>query len=150
MPRIRLSHKPRHLRVQPANDVAWSRARCDQREPGCRIEAGQRGLRDGGNLGRSDGALRACDGERAQRPCLHVANDSGEVCEDEMQLTTEEVVNGRRLSAIGHVHHLDAGLDRKKLTCHVRRGAESAGAEIDRAWAPLGPRDEIRDRLGGH
>ena len=126
LPGIRLGDKPRHLHVQPPHDTAWSSGRRNQREPGGRLEAGQHRLRHGGQFGCRGGALGGGDRERTQRSRLHVADHGREVRENQVQLTAEKVIDRRCLSAIGNVHHLDAGLDRKKLTCHVWRGAEPA------------------------
>jgi len=70
LPSIRLADELCHLRVQPPHDFPWSCRRRYQCEPSCRVEAGQRRLRDGGNFECGGGALCAGDGECTSEPAF--------------------------------------------------------------------------------
>ena len=100
-----------------------------------------------GTLGSDGTRLVAGDGERAQLAGLDVALHDRQVGEHERDLPAQQVVDARRFAPIGDVNHLDAGVEGEQFACHVRRGADAAGAEVHRAVLGLGFRDQVIDRL---
>jgi len=87
---------------------------------------------NGGNFGRGSRTMRAGHRQRAQPTHLDVAHDRGKVGEHERNLTAEQIIDGRRLAAVGHMRHFDPCQRGEQLGSHMRRSAKAARSEIER------------------
>ena len=65
-------------------------------------------------------------------------------------LSFEHVGDGRRVAAIRHVQHVDAGHHLEQLAGKMRRRADAAGRHVELARICLGVGDQFRNRFDRH
>ncbi len=70
-----------------------------------------------------------------------------DLVEQHLHLTAEQVGDGRRVAAIGHMQHVDAGHHLEQFAGQMRRRADAAGRHIDFARMRLGIGDEFGNAM---
>src|SRR5258708_5915914 len=86
-------------------------------------------------------------GQRAKFAASDILDRRGQRAEHHLHLPGEQVGQCGRRTAIGYVHHVDAGHYFEQLAGHMRPGAVAGRRHIELAGIRLGIGDEFGDRL---
>ena len=117
--------------------------------PGQRLEARIAALRHRRHFEGHGRTLEAGHGQRAQLARLDLRQHADRIAEHHAELAAQEVADGKRGAAIGHVRHLQAGLRIEQLGHPMVGRAHAGRAVVHRARLALGECNELLQRLHG-
>jgi DNA-binding transcriptional LysR family regulator len=95
-----------------------------------------------------EAAARRCD--RVQRAGLDMRQQHRQIEEGHLHLLAEQIVDGRRRAAIGHVDDVDLRRQLEEFAGKMRQAANAGGGKIELAGLRFRKRDEFGHVLGGN
>ena len=81
---------------------------------------------------------------------LDMRQDHRQIEERHLHLLAEQIVDGGRRAAIGHVHDVDLRGQLEQFAGQMRQAADAGGGEIEFAGLRLGERDQLGHVVGGN
>ncbi len=121
------------------DDVFRRALRRPQARPQRHVESGQAGFVHSRNIGCGLRPLGVGDGITADGPGAHLVDGIGELIDDEVDLSGNEIVHRRSRAAIGHILQLEAGCRLEPETGNMACGAGACRAGGRRLWPRLQP-----------
>ena len=136
-----------HVAVDLLRQGGGRGGRRDQSEPGDRLEARQSRLGKRRNLRDDAGALQIGDGQELELAVAVERHRGGERIEEQVDVAGEDIGERGLRAAVGHVHHLDAGLRFQLSRREVRRRAHPLRGVGQLAGIGLAVGDELLERV---
>jgi hypothetical protein len=135
------------LLVELVDHFCRRSSRCTDAIPRARLEARHK-LSHGRNVRECLGSCYARHSQRAQLACSDWLDHARRRKEHDLHLSADEIGQGGRPAAIGHIDQVDASHHLEQLTRHVWPGSRSRICHINLAGMGLGISDELGNRLG--
>ena len=145
--RCRVFENTHRLGVEPVDDRLGQPGRRHQALPGADVETRHAAFGYGRRRRQGEIFLGARHRERAQFAVADELHHGRRRIHHEIEPAADQLHDGGRAAAIGHVQHLDLGLDGEQLDGKMRPGADAGRAVEQGIWPFARGRDQLGDAL---